>query len=195
MIRRIGVRSVRNGINCTARRTFFGQPETTSKVHHERRLIAYDTEQLYGVVANVENYKEFVPWCRDSTVLTNDGSHMDAELVVGFKYFKEQYISHVQLNRPSSVIATSHKTNLFELLKTEWQFTPASDPRKTWVTFRVEFKFKSQLYNNVSELFMKEVVNNMVKAFENRCKTLHGTSNGENKASSTNDKKMSAAAN
>jgi ribosome-associated toxin RatA of RatAB toxin-antitoxin module len=52
-------------------------------------------------------------------------------------------------------------------------FAPASNPLKCWVTFQIDFKFKSAMYNNISDLFMSEVVNNMVKAFENRCHDLY----------------------
>ena len=51
----------------------------------------YSPEQLYAVVAKVEDYKEFVPWCERSTVLQRRGDdYMEAELEVGFKVFVER---------------------------------------------------------------------------------------------------------
>lgn len=69
--------------------------------------------------------------------------------------------------------ATSHDTQLLEYLHTEWKFAPASSPDSCWVTFKVEFKFSSPLYNQVSEMFMQEVVDKMVQAFDNRCKEVY----------------------
>lgn len=139
------------------------------KKHYERKLITQPIATLYSVVSDVSKYHEFVPWCKKSDVLTNDGKHMTAELEVGFNIFTERYISKVEVAEPNWVSAVSTDTNVFDHLKTEWKFTPASDPKSTWVTFQVEFQFKSAVYNELSKLFLQEVVTKMVKAFETRC--------------------------
>lgn len=87
--------------------------------------------------------------------------------------FKEKYTSSVRLHRPDRVVAKSVETTLLEYLRTEWKLTPASDPRYCWVHFKIEFKFKSALYNQVSDLFFNEIVNNMIAAFEGRCHQLY----------------------
>ena len=47
---------------------------------------------MYAVVARVEDYNQFVPWCVGSTVLRTrpDGSYLEAELEVGFQVFVER---------------------------------------------------------------------------------------------------------
>eukprot|EP01031_Cornospumella_fuschlensis_P028334 gene28334-34210_t len=155
------------------RKRFFFQQTPHMKRHHERKLIKYPPELLYEVVSDVDKYHEFVPWCQKSKVLSKNNESMSAELTVGFKYFTEKYISQVQLKPDKFVSACSTQTNLFEYLKTEWKFSPAQAPGTTWVSFQVDFKFRSTLYNEVSEYFLSEVVCNMVKAFEERCKQLH----------------------
>jgi coenzyme Q-binding protein COQ10 len=131
---------------------------------------------VYDIVSDVSSYYKFVPWCQESHVLKQYEDGMDAELVVGFSYFKEKYLSHVKVNKPDSVIATSNESNLFKYLRTDWKFSSASNPAFTWVSFSVEFKFESQLYNKVSELFMLEIINKMVEAFEKQCKIIYGES-------------------
>eukprot|EP01033_Poteriospumella_lacustris_P005388 gene5388-3836_t len=98
---------------------------------------------------------------------------MRAELEVGFQMFSERYLSDVALEPNRSVVASSSHTQLFEHLRSEWHFQAASDAsNSTWVSFSVEFRFKSAVYNEVSELFMQEVVKKMVRAFEQRCRDL-----------------------
>jgi ribosome-associated toxin RatA of RatAB toxin-antitoxin module len=145
---------------------------TTGKKHFERKLIKQSVATLYEVVSDVNRYHEFVPWCKSSRVITRSGQSMTAELEVGFNVFAEKYVSKVEAVEPTSVTAISSQTNLFEYLRTEWKFTPASDPSTTWVTFQVDFKFKSAMYNQLSTLFLQEVVTKMVKAFEQRCVTV-----------------------
>ena len=51
----------------------------------------YSPEQLFTVVADVDHYHEFVPWCQRSEVLVRrDMEYVEAELEVGFKLFVER---------------------------------------------------------------------------------------------------------
>lgn len=150
-------------------------PPASVRRHHERRLLKYTAAQVFDIVADVSSYSSFVPWCKQSTILTRSGeSSLTAELVVGFGFFKEKYTSEVLLVPSKSVIATSREVNLLEFLRTEWTFVPTSDPSSCWVTFHIDFKFKSDVYTKVSDLFLQEVVDNMVAAFESRCKSVYG---------------------
>lgn len=65
---------------------------------------SYSPEQLFNVVAAVDLYHGFVPWCQRSEILKYypDGS-FDAELEIGFKFLVESYISHVELKRPKYI--------------------------------------------------------------------------------------------
>jgi ribosome-associated toxin RatA of RatAB toxin-antitoxin module len=55
-------------------------------------LRRWSPEQLHSVVADVENYKHFVPWCQKSVVTkrNDDGSMIEAELEVGFQMLVER---------------------------------------------------------------------------------------------------------
>lgn len=58
------------------------------------------------MVAAVDLYHGFVPWCQRSEILQYhpDGS-FDAELEIGFKFLVESYVSHVELERPKRIKA------------------------------------------------------------------------------------------
>lgn len=70
-------------------------------------IIRYSPEQLYAVVAAVDLYEDFLPWCQRSEILRRhpDGS-FDAELEIGFKFLVESYVSHVELNKPKYIKVT-----------------------------------------------------------------------------------------
>jgi ribosome-associated toxin RatA of RatAB toxin-antitoxin module len=139
----------------------------------ERRLLHFPLQHVYGTVAAVDQYKAFVPWCVNSVVVRAPqapGAPLEAELAVGFHAFSERYTSRVTLAPQRSVVAVASGTTLFSHLVNMWEFEPGPTPGSTWLTFRVEFQFRSQLYAAVSQMFFNEVVKNMVQAFEGRCR-------------------------
>ena len=60
-------------------------------------------EDMYAVVSDVEDYKHFVPWCRDSVILMRKPGHLKAKLAVGFPPVVEKYSSSVTLVPPNLV--------------------------------------------------------------------------------------------
>ena len=54
------------------------------------------------MVAEVDKYKDFVPWCQRSVVTDKtDPNNVYAELEVGFRMFVERYASDQLLEKPS----------------------------------------------------------------------------------------------
>ena len=150
------------------RRAFSG----SAKTHFERRRLPYPATLVYSVISDVKSYDKFVPWCKKSEIVEATVKGFEAELTIGFSMFEEKYISDVTLVPGSAVKASSTKTTLLEYLHTEWTVSPTSDQNSCWVSFKLDFKFKSTLYSQVSDLFFDDIVKKMVQAFDTRCKSL-----------------------
>ena len=82
----------------------------------------------------------------------------------------------VTLQPPSLVTSHTGDSTLFSHLNSRWQFTPGPTPESVWLTFEVDFAFKSQLYRQLASLFFEEVVQQMMGAFDGRCRRLYGPS-------------------
>ncbi len=87
--------------------------------HRETRLVPYPADLMYAVVADVERYPEFLPWCSALRVLSRakDGEReiVMAEMLVGFKALRERYTSRVVLDaqaRTISVIADRRRLQI-----------------------------------------------------------------------------------
>ncbi len=140
----------------------------------ERRVVPFTPEQLFDVVADVDRYHEFVPWCTASRVTARvDKHHIVADLSVGFRFLSESYSSVITLDRPRSVKVDVPTSSLFEYLINDWEFVPHA--KGTELSFKVQFAFRSRLYQHMSNLFFEDVVKQMVSAFESRCHVLHRT--------------------
>ncbi|XP_061364136.1 uncharacterized protein LOC133307609 isoform X1 [Gastrolobium bilobum] len=146
-----------------------------SKIYEEKRVLGYSQEQLFDVVAAVDLYHGFVPWCQRSEILKHypDGS-FDAELEIGFKFLVESYVSHVELNRPKLIKTTVSQSTLFDHLINIWEFSPGPAPGTCNLYFLVDFKFQSPLYRQIASVFFKEVASRMVGSFNERCCVIYG---------------------
>ena len=140
--------------------------------HAERRVLPYTPAQLFDLVADVERYPEFLPWCVAARIKRRESpTVLLAELVIGFKMIRERYTSRVTLDRPHRIDVT-YEEGPFQELSNHWSFAP--DPRGCALDFRVAFEFRSKLLDRLIGPLFEEAVRRMVMAFESRAAKLYG---------------------
>ena len=145
--------------------------------HAESRVVPYPADLMYDIVADVERYPEFLPWCIAERVLKrgkeNGKEFFRSEMVVGFKAFRERYVSRTDLDPDARTIVVTQADGLFRHLKTDWRFTPEGpEGDETRVDFAIEFEFKSRLLGAVAGQAFAHVMTRMSQAFEERAKAL-----------------------
>ena len=141
--------------------------------HAEKRTVPYSPEQMFDLVGGVEQYPTFLPWCVACRIRRRDGSDaFVADLVIGFKMFRERFTSRVGLDRPNRVDVSYHE-GPFRYLTNHWTFQP--DGRGNCVIdFYVDFEFRSRTLQKLIGKLFNEAVQRMVNAFERRARNLYG---------------------
>ena len=141
--------------------------------HAEKRHLPYTPEQLFDLVAGVDRYPEFLPWCKAARITKREGDTFYADLVIAFKVWRERFSSRVHLV-PKSEIDVDYINGPFRYLNNHWRFEPAPDGGCI-VNFYVDFEFRSKILQNLIGLLFNEAVRRMVGAFEARARQLYGS--------------------
>jgi coenzyme Q-binding protein COQ10 len=139
--------------------------------HAEQRVLPYTPEQLFALVADIERYPEFLPWCIGARIRERQADLVVADLIIGFKMFRERFTSRVSLDPPRKIDVT-YAEGPFRYLNNHWLFDKT--PEGCRLDFFVDFEFKSRLMQKVIEMLFSEAVRRMVDAFENRARDLYG---------------------
>jgi len=141
--------------------------------HAEKRVLPYRPEQLFNLVADIERYPEFLPWCVACRVRERDGEVIWGDLMVGFKVFRETFSSKVTLHRPGR-IDVEYVDGPFRYLNNHWLFEPVEDGTATEIDFYIDFEFRSRMLQAVAGAVFNEAVRRMVSAFEARAHAVYG---------------------
>ena len=67
--------------------------------HEERRIVKHSPDNLYNLVADVKKYPEILPWCLGARVKNTTLKSFEADLIIGFKIYKEIYSSKITLDK------------------------------------------------------------------------------------------------
>ena len=141
--------------------------------HAEQKKLPYTPEQMFDLVADIERYGEFLPWCVACRKTAEEGDTIEADLIIGYKMIREKFKSRVVLERPDH-IRVDYLDGPMKNLSNEWKFIPDGDG--CIIDFYVDFEFKNPMLQGLITMFFEKAVTRMVSAFEKRADDLYNNS-------------------
>lgn len=139
--------------------------------HHETRILPYSAEQLFDLVMDIEKYPEFLPWCIGARINSRGKNKLEADVIVGYKVFREQFSSRVHMIRPNA-IEVEYLKGPMRHLHNKWVFTDIKGG-KCEVDFYVDFSLKTKLFEALVDQFFHKALAKMINAFESRAGELY----------------------
>ena len=141
--------------------------------HAEQRRLGYRPEQLFDLVADVERYPEFLPWCIGARIRERSETLVVADLIIGFKMIRERFTSRVDLDRPNLAIDVTYADGPFKHLSNRWRFEPDGGGGLHHRLLR-RIRIPLAMLQKLIGVLFHEAVQRMVAAFETRARALYG---------------------
>ncbi|RHY28229.1 hypothetical protein DYB32_006123 [Aphanomyces invadans] len=144
----------------------FLQPSSLRKEHREKKIVPFTCQAMFDVVANVDAYVSFLPFCVSSRVVSRPSTNvMEADLTVGFQIFTESYRSRVELESPHRIFIKSIHSPTFKSIERYFFQTLIVSETSCEVNFRVSFEVGSILHAHAMRLFFDDVARVQLNAF------------------------------
>ena len=139
--------------------------------HSENRKVPYSASKMFDLVSDVEKYPEFLPWCVGVRLKQRTSANISADMVIGYKMFREKFSCRVELDSPKRINVV-YENGPFKYLNNHWIFIEEADGSCT-IDFFIDFEFNSTLLQKVIEVVFNEAVKIMVHAFEKRANIIY----------------------
>lgn len=132
---------------------------------------------MFDLVADVEKYPEFLPWCVALRVLKRhqeeDGGTLLAEMVVAYKVFRERFRTEVLLDKVGKRIDVYYIDGPFERLHNSWRFEDRPEGGSI-IHFYIAFQFRNLFLKAAAHAVFDKAFARMSEAFISRADEIYG---------------------
>jgi coenzyme Q-binding protein COQ10 len=144
-----------------------------------KRRVAHAAGEMFDLVADVEQYPRFVPFCSRLQIRrrerdANGNEVLIADMTVAYKLIKETFTSRVALDRTQLTIDVKYLSGPFTRMENRWAFHPI-DEHSCEVEFFLTYEFKSRTFAFLMGAMFDAVFRRFSAAFERRADVVYGT--------------------
>ena len=135
-------------------------------------VVPYSQRQMFDLVADIENYAEFLPWCTSSEVHERTPEKVMASLVLAKGPIRKKFTTINSLKAPEQ-LEMHLVEGPFSHLYGVWTFAALSEG-STEVHCRLEFDFSSRTLAMIIGPLFGMVANELLDSFCQRAHEVYG---------------------
>jgi coenzyme Q-binding protein COQ10 len=141
------------------------------------RRVTHSAREMFDLVAEVERYPEFVPFCERLTVrgrkMENGRDVLVADMTIGYKLIRETFTSKVTLDREALEIRADYLDGPFRTMDNCWTFRPI-ETGGSEIGFTIAYEFKSRTLALLMGAVFDRAFRAFAHAFEVRADKIYG---------------------
>ena len=141
-------------------------------VVHKTVFLGYSAEQMFDLVAKVEDYPHFLPWCGGVKVIERTEDTLTACIAISFHGVKQSFTTRNHNIRPTQM-TMKLVDGPFKVMDGTWTFK-ALRPDACKVDFDLRYEFSSMLLEQLIGPVFGKIANSMVDSFCKRAETVYG---------------------
>lgn len=135
-------------------------------------LVPYSAQQMFDLVADVDSYRDFLPWCNDSRVLSRDEDVMEACILISKAGVERSFTTRNRL-QAGKMMEMRLVEGPFRHLEGFWRFHPLRDDACK-VSLDLDFEFSNKMVTMAFGKVFTQIANAMVDAFVKRAREVYG---------------------
>ena len=135
-------------------------------------LVPFSCQQMFDLVADIESYPEFLPWCRSTTVHKREPERVEASLEVARGPFRKALTTENAMVAPKRITMRLLK-GPFSRFDGAWQFEDVAG-QGTRVSLVMRFDIEAGLLRRTLAPLFSDIANTMVEAFCQRARAVYG---------------------
>jgi ribosome-associated toxin RatA of RatAB toxin-antitoxin module len=136
-------------------------------------LVGHSAQKMYALVADVESYPQFLPWCDRAVVSVNEPGRTVATLHINFRGLKKEFTTE-NFNRADARIDMKLMSGPFRSLEGSWVFTALSE-NACKVELTLRYQFASALLEKIAGPAFNDITDSFVDAFVRRADEKFGS--------------------
>ena len=130
-------------------------------------LLPFAPDDLVALVSDVAAYPRFLPWIKATRISAqrerHNGRYFIGEAVVGYKAFRAQFSTHVEVDDIAKTVTTKLINGPFKTLGCVWVFRHSDSG--TLIDLTLDFEFSEPFLSQLLASNMDKAVGKLIKAF------------------------------
>jgi ribosome-associated toxin RatA of RatAB toxin-antitoxin module len=141
-------------------------------VVHKSVFLGYSAQQMFDLVAAIEDYPKFLPWCGGVDVRERGENSIVASLGINYHGVRQSFTTS-NVNTPSSSIKMRLVDGPFKALDGVWTFKPLREDACK-IELDLHYEFSSMILEQLIGPVFGMIANSMVDSFCKRAETVYG---------------------
>lgn len=126
-------------------------------------LVEFSAEQMFNLVASVQEYPQYLPWCGGTKVHTQNAEGMDASILISYAGIHKEFRTFNRYISPHS-IELQLLEGPFSELYGSWEFKSLG-PNACKVTLNLHYAFASRTLEKIIGPVFGRITNSLVDSF------------------------------
>lgn len=126
-------------------------------------IVPFSCEKMFNLVADIDNYQNFLPWCSKSSSFNDENNHVVGSIDIDYLKIKTHFITK-NINNAPYKIDMNFVDGPFSDLHGFWLFTPLGE-NGCKIEFNLNYKFSNLIIEKIIGPVFNFITKNIIDCF------------------------------